>query len=162
MNIINKILNEIPDNLTDIEKARYMYIALGKYFSYDEQFVISNSDKEKKQIFDRNVEELVGDKAVCTSISRVYEKILNEIGINATTIIRDGLNIGHAYTEVEINNETYKTDLIHDLMNIKTGFKTHSFMGRAEDKYSYLEEDDLKKIDDKIGYTYKRNVYGRI
>ena len=31
----NKILSEIPKNLTPIEKARYIYIQLGKFFSYD-------------------------------------------------------------------------------------------------------------------------------
>ena len=30
----NKILSEMPKNLTPIEKARYIYIQLGKYFSF--------------------------------------------------------------------------------------------------------------------------------
>lgn len=45
----NKILSEIPKNLTPIEKARYIYIQLGKYFSYDEKYITTESEEEKSK-----------------------------------------------------------------------------------------------------------------
>ena len=160
-NIINKILSEIPEKYTDLEKARYIYIQLGKFFSYDEQFIISNSDEEKKFIFNKNLNDIENDKVICTLISKIYEYMLNKLGISAKTILVDGRRMGHAYTEMTINNLNYKADLIYDLMNIKTGFKTKKFMIKNEKNpyYSYITEEKLKEIDDKIGYTYKRNVY---
>ena len=43
----DKIIEDMPKNLTQIEKARYIYIQLGKYFSYDEKYITSESDEEK-------------------------------------------------------------------------------------------------------------------
>lgn len=161
---VDKIFKDMPPNLTQVEKARYIYIQLGKYFSYDEQYIISNSEKEKREIFDRDIEDIVNDKVVCTSLSRIYENLLNSIGINAKTRLVKGERLGHAYTEIELDGEKYKADLIHDLMHIKTGFKTKHFMPIDEKNlsYSHIQEETLKEIDDKIGYTYMRYVYGRI
>ena len=51
----DKIIEDMPKNLTQIEKARYIYIQLGKYFSYDERYITSESDNEKREIFDRDI-----------------------------------------------------------------------------------------------------------
>ena len=163
-NFVERILKDIPKDLTQVEKARFIYIQLGKYFSYDERYIISDSDEEKREIFDRDIDDIVNDKAVCTSLSRIYEYLLNRVGIEAKTRLVKGERLGHGYTEIEIDGEKYRADLIHDLMYIKTGFKTRHFMpiDKKNPDYSYLPEENLKEIDNKIGYTYKRNVYGRI
>ena len=36
---INEILENMPKNLTDIEKVRYIYLALGNIFSYDRDYM---------------------------------------------------------------------------------------------------------------------------
>ncbi len=161
---VEKILKDMPEDLTQFEKARYIYIQLGKHFSYDEQYIISNSEKEKREIFDRDIEDILNDKVVCTSLSRIYENLLNRVGINAKTRLVKGERLGHAYTEIELDGVKYRADLIHDLTYIKTGFKTKHFMQIDEKNpsYSHIQEEKLKGIDDKIGYTYRRNVYGRI
>ena len=58
----DKIIEDMPKNLTQIEKARYIYIQLGKYFSYDERYITSESDNEKREIFDRDIEDIENDK----------------------------------------------------------------------------------------------------
>ena len=159
----NKILSEIPKNLTPIEKARYIYIQLGKYFSYDEKYITTESEEEKKQIFNRDIKDVKDNKVVRTSLSKIYENMLNRVGLNAKTVLIPGKRLGHAITELEIDGKKYFTDLTHDLMNIKTGLKTNEFMtGNMKDNHEYtiLLENELQKIDNKIGYTYKRNVYG--
>lgn len=159
----NKILSEIPKNLTPIEKSRYIYIQLGKYFSYDKKYITTESEEEKKQNFNRDIKDVKDNKVVCTSLSKIYENMLNRVGINAKTVLIPGKRLGHAITELEIDGKKYFTDLTHDLMNIKTGLKTNEFMtGNIKDNHEYtiLLENELQKIDNKIGYTYKRNVYG--
>ena len=72
----------------------------------------------------------------------------------------------NTYTK-EIDGKKYFTGLVRDLMRIKTGFKTNEFMIDNPDRFgedsefSTLSDEGLKKIDDKIGYTYNRHVYGR-
>lgn len=164
----DKILSDMPNDLTQIEMARYIYIQLGKYFSYDERYITSESDNEKREIFDRDIEDIENDKVVCTSLSRIYENLLNRAGITAKTVLIPGERLGHAFTELEIDGKKYFTGLIRDLMNIKTGFKTNEFMIDNPDRfgddseYVVLSEEKLKSIDDKIGYTYNRYVYGRL
>lgn len=164
----DRIIEDMPKNLTQIEKARYIYIQLGKYFSYDERYITSESDNEKREIFDRDIEDIENDKVVCTSLSRIYENLLNRAGITSKTVLIPGERLGHAFTELEIDGKKYFTGLIRDLMNIKTGFKTNEFMIDNPDRfgddseYVVLSEEELKSIDDKIGYTYNRYVYGRL
>ena len=159
----NKIIENMPKGLTQIEKARYIYIQLGKIFSYDERYITSESEEEKKQIFNKKIEDVIDNKVVCTSLSKIYENMLNRVGIKSKTVFLQGERLGHAITELEIDEKEYFTDLTHDLMNIKTGLKTNEFMiGKPENnqKYEIITEEELKKIDDKLEYTYKRNVYG--
>lgn len=164
----DKIIEKMPDGLTQIEKARYIYIQLGKYFSYDERYITSESDDERKEIFDKNIGDIENDKVVCTSLSRIYENLLKRVGIKAKTVLIPGEKLGHAFTEIEIDGKKYFTGLIRDLMNIKTGLKTKEFMIDNPDRFgedsefTALSEDELKRIDDKIEYTYNRNVYGRL
>lgn len=164
----DKIIEKMPDGLTQIEKARYIYIQLGKYFSYDERYITSESDDERKEIFDKNIGDIENDKVVCTSLSRIYENLLKRVGIKAKTVLIPGEKLGHAFTEIEIDGKKYFTGLIRDLMNIKTGLKTKEFMIDNPDRFGEdsefkaLSEDELKRIDDKIEYTYNRNVYGRL
>ena len=45
---LNFIMSSIPDNLTDLEKVRYIYINLGKIFCYDYRIIIDESVVNKK------------------------------------------------------------------------------------------------------------------
>lgn len=40
---INFIMSTIPENTTDLEKVRYIYINLGKLFSYDYRIIADES-----------------------------------------------------------------------------------------------------------------------
>lgn len=163
----DKIIEDMPKELNQIEMVRYIYIQLGKYFSYDEKYITSESDEKKREIFDRDIEDIENDKVVCTSLSRIYERLLKRVGINAKTVLIPGERLGHAFTEIEIDGRKYFTGLVRDLMRIKTGFKTNEFMIDNPDRFgedsgfTALSDEELKKIDDKIGYTYNRYVYGR-
>lgn len=162
----DRIINEMPKNLTKIEMARYIYIQLGRYFSYDEKYFTSKTDEEKLEIFNRTEDDIVNYKAICSSLSKIYVKLLEGVGIEARTVIIPGGEFGHGFTEMVIDDKTYCAHLAWDLMNIKKGFKTTGFMidyssRFVNQKYQELQEEELKRIDDKIEYTYKRFLYGR-
>ena len=58
----DKIIEDMPKELNRIEMVRYIYIQLGKYFSYDEKYITSESDEKKGEIFDRDIEDIEYDK----------------------------------------------------------------------------------------------------
>ena len=58
----DKIIEDMSKELNQIEMVRYIYIQLGKYFSYDEKYITSESDEKKGEIFDRDIEDIEYDK----------------------------------------------------------------------------------------------------
>lgn len=149
------ILKDMPENLNDLEKIRWIYIQLGKKYSYNDKYITTQSQEEKEKILKQHPEEIFSDRVVCTSLSKMYENLLKEVGIQAETIFENG----HAYNEFELNGERYFADLTHDLSNIKVGFSTQNFLLKRKDNLYQIDEmqkfnDKIKKIDDKIGYTY--------
>ena len=160
----DEIINNIPKGLNDIEKARFIYIKLGKFFSYDEEYITGDMFV-KQYLFDKGIKDIQGNKVVCTSLARIYNDLLNRVGVKSSVVIGEGNFLGHAWNELEIGGEKYTCSLIEDLMNIKKGFKTQYFAridkDRIKDMKGAKEKSDkeLKVIDDKIGYTYNRNIY---
>lgn len=159
----SEILESLPKDLNDIEKARYIYIGLGKYFSYDEKYLIADSMEQKKIIFNKDINDINDNKAICSSISKIYVKLLNEVGIRAETVYKEGKFCGHMFTKISIGDKEYRADLIHDLLEIKKGFRTKNFMKNRGDKkdnldFSEIEDEELFEIDKKIGYC-KNDMY---
>jgi hypothetical protein len=46
---IEEIIGDIPENLSEIEKVRYIYLKLGKYFIYNINFIINKDEDEMKK-----------------------------------------------------------------------------------------------------------------
>ena len=88
----------------------HFYIQLGKYFSYDEDYVTAETIETRKEIFDKDINEIENDKVVCSSISKIYIKLLNCVGINAEEIYKEGKFLGHMFVKVKIDNKFYCTD----------------------------------------------------
>lgn len=158
-----EILEKMPKELNDIEKARYIYIELGKYFSYDERYLTAETLDDKRLIFDRDINNIDDNKAICSSISKIYVKLLNEAGIKAETVYEEAKFCGHMFTKISIDDREYRADLVHDLLEIKKGFKTKNFMKNGDNEkysldFSEIEDEELFKIDKKIGYC-KNEMY---
>ena len=147
----------MPKNLSKMEKARYLYIELGKYYCYDEKYFTSKTEEEKEAIINLKPENLKGKNVICTSLSRKFEEILNRAGVNAKYAMRENNGkLQHAFIEMEIDGELYCMDLIHDLMNIKAGFETKDFCTNDGDgRYKALSKEEISKIDKKIGYKHQ-------
>ena len=48
---IEKIIKEIPENLTPREELRYLYLKLGNIFSYNRDFLNSKDYRQIKRIY---------------------------------------------------------------------------------------------------------------
>ena len=157
--LIDRLIEKIPNEYSEIEKARYLYINLAKIFTFDENYYLGNSKMQKKIVLHSNKEsigkrEIVlnkKNKAVCISISKAYSYALNRVGIDAN-IIRANEDDPHISTRFYIGDESYLADLQLDLLYIQMGRETR-FFGKGFSGES-LTDEELKRIDDKIGYSY--------
>lgn len=160
--VISKLLNDMPKGLTDLEKARYVYIRLGKEKSYDEEYWFANS-KTREKIFKTkhstkiDFDKLVQNKKVlCTSISKIYSVILNKLRID-NHIERPDLSDEHVYVVLNIEGKRILADVQRDLSNIQANKKTVYFGTKVydnmyDDKYHEISQTELEIIDKKIGY----------
>lgn len=167
--IINRMLNDMPKGLTDLEKARYIYIALGKEKSYDEEFWFANSKMRQKIFKSKHSIQICFDKLIqnkkvlCTSISKIYSVILKQIGIE-NYIERDDLSDEHMYVILNIEGKKILADLQRDLSNIQSNKKTAYFGTKAYesiygDDFDEINKNELEEIDKKIGYISVRKGY---
>ena len=147
-NIINGIINNIPSNLSNIEKVRYLYIALGKILSAD----INTMDNKNEKISFSSVSiinniwgSITSGKTTSACISKLLMYLCSRIGIKSELINSDiNGNIGN---KIYVDDSFLIVDLYNDLYNIQGGFSTKYF-----DKYN-----DNKDIDKKIFYI--KNSY---
>ena len=82
---IDNIINNMPQNLSQIEKAYYIYLELGKIVSESPQFVFTNREGKERHYNDVIDSEYYG---ICKSISELYVSILRDkrIGISADLV----------------------------------------------------------------------------
>ena len=174
---IDNIINNMPQNLSQIEKAYYIYLELGKIVSESPQFVFTNREGKERHYNDVIDSEYYG---ICKSISELYVSILRDkrIGISADLVKKYPESpITHIDTILKIDGKNYITNLISDLSRIKTSRRVNSFcfdLSRPvndpilkEENDSYLKRlelyygkidsltrRDIEKLDKKLGYSF--------
>lgn len=164
-NLIDKTIKRMPENLNKIEQARYIYISLGKLFTFDKEYWLGNSEQQKK-IYYRSISNNIDieklkekrkTRATCIEISKVYENCLKRIGIDATTYQEDP-DDRHRITLIKVDNNTYEADLQRDLVYIQTKRDTKYFGYNVKGQEYSINKDKLKQIDAKIGYDSEGEI----
>ncbi len=161
-NLTENILRRMPANLTQIEQARYIYLQLGKLFTFDEKYWLGNS-KTRRMIYKsakkiKTPKDLKNNKVICVSLTNMYNSLLQRMGIEAEAVhAEDDL---HVYTIFKVDGVEYEADLQRDMKFIQAHRKTRSF-GREPD-YStrkLISDEQMQEMDDKFGYTYEGDEY---
>ena len=168
---IDLILINMPNNLNPIEKVRWVYINLGKIFSYDYR-VSDDIRYGKDKVINPYV--YIGRYQTCIQISEIVNLLLNQIdGVTSKTIERklNGVNSlygdNHVANEIKVrvgnNIETYLLDLTLDLFLIQSGCKTMHFAYESglNGEYDIIPQIDNYYMDKKLGlivdnYTDKK------
>ena len=160
---IEKIKTKTQE-LNDIEKLRYVYIDLGKRFVFDLDFSFGNT-KSKQKIYHKSgtldgIEEgLENNVIICKTLAKMYEYIMNSLGINLRTIVddSDSRKYPHVYNILKSEDgQTYIFDLQEDMRNIKAHLRTKYFGVQEEDTLkTIVSRWNLDQIDKKIGYVSK-------
>lgn len=154
-----ELLKDMPQGLTDLEKARWLYIKLGKKISYDMMaFYLKGNLLAEKYNLQTDIHSLEDTTLTCKPMSNVYIDLLNELGIKAELVqLGDSFEYNHVATKIMFEDGlVILADLTFDLHKIQTGMRTLNFAYTAPgNEYDMLTKKELKDIDDKIGYTYK-------
>ncbi len=174
---IENIINNMPQGLSKIEKAYYIYLELGKRLNENPEFVFNNREYKEEHYNDPTNEKYEG---VCKSISELYVKILTDkrIGIEAETVKKNAeSSLSHVDTILKIEGKTYISNLIADLSRIKTSRRTNWFcfdlssptgkraldidradyLHRLEQKYGKIDSlsrEEAENLDKKFGYSF--------
>ena len=164
---LNLLLLNIPNNLSLIEKIRWLYIKVGKLFSYDYRIANDSNVAFKEIDFYNNY---VSNYQTCLQISYLFNMMLNYIdpGIKANVIerkmdIRGRYEVEHQANEVILpSGEKYILDLTLDLYLIQSGCQTKHFDYEtdASGEYDIIPLCDIKDMD-KNDPTLTFNTIGR-
>lgn len=164
--IIKKMNIEFPnDELSEIEKARYLYVELGKLLKFDINY-ISLSDRKSEDVYWRPVDfdRIDDNKYICRQIAEIYAELLKRVGINAKRHFRTMGQVideyfdstgRHAYTVMKLSDgRKIIADLVYDLPFIQKGLETISFGTSTEnrDDIDLLDPTEVYEIDKKIKY----------
>lgn len=155
---INFIMSSIPDNLTDLEKVRYIYINLGKLFCYDYRVIVDESVITKPIDYAKNE---IDRYKTCYQISEILMTLINGLIPNCQAKIIErkipgrSFNKEHVATEV-IFNDGLKLilDLTLDLANIQGGLKTKEFgyTTNSTGDYDIISSKECAEMDKKLGF----------
>ena len=106
-NLKNAIIKDMPHNLTELEKAIYIYIKMCKLLTYDEEYYAVNqrgiaTEKHKNIDYVSSI-NLNNNKVVCFEFNLIYSKLLSELGIHFSSdykgMVGEAYGLGHASLE---------------------------------------------------------------
>ena len=163
--LIDMIINNMPDGLTQLEKARYIYIELGKQRRFDTRYYYGNTSTRRRiyreaQLARSNPRKLRNKRTIiCVTLSEIYRSALEQVGIECEVVQNGTVGDKHVIPVVTLNDEIrgsmrIRADLQQDLEAIQTGMSTVEFgtINKYERNYDVINELELKRIDQKIGY----------
>lgn len=161
MSLKEIILNNLPEGLTDVEKARYVYIELGKRLTFSTTFNNTDSSTHAMMYSEKVDINTFNKKQVnCRMWASLYSQFLTELGIKNNIIDQ-----GHQHVEFYINDTRWVADATyssyHDLARIHNNDDTAYFgpaLYQKDSRKNMIRSnqetlDMLKAIDEKIQYS---------
>lgn len=172
MSSLEKYIEEVKENtenFSDIEKLRYVYLDLGKRFSFNLDFSFGNSETKKK-IYNKShksnelEQSMENNTIICKTSSTIYEFIMKKLGINIKTETddMDTRKYPHTYNVVTTKeNKKYLFDLQEDMRYIKAHLRTQRFgiSMQKDDKEPIINRFELEQIDKKLKYITNELYY---
>lgn len=166
---LDNILKNLNKNLSEMEKARYLYIELGKVLTSNLDFVFRDDYYQYEKFLSgillekSNFQNKIS--CTCSQASSLYAELLRKAGIQARTVGYNVEELSHVDTIAVIDGKEYLFDIILDTMNIQKGFRTSEFCKRnfrySDDSkkiYDTIDDEELYEIDKKLGYC-KNGMY---
>lgn len=151
INSLDDFIKSMPESLnTDISKARYLYLELGKRSFYDPDYKYFMFGEEEEYCNYRAKSYSNPNIIICTTLAKQYLELLAKAGIRASLIYDDGHYLVGFYDEDE---NYYLADITNDLKNIQFGCET-TYFGKDT-----ISPERLKELDIAIGYISEKRGY---
>jgi len=176
MNNLDKYIIEKKEELlnkkitNELEIIKYIYIDLGKRFSFNEKFIPFGNSKFKQNLYkyhSKNISDLNEcmdtNIVICKSLSYILEYVFKSFNIDIQTIIDslDHISCPHVYNFIKISDgRKFCVDLQEDINAIQTHSFTNSF--GFESPFSnklIVTRKEQEIIDRKLGYITNDNYY---
>lgn len=164
---INKILENMPKNLTDLEKVRYIYLKMGDIFSYNRDFLYIDDYRYVNDMYNEVITKEKIEKgnyknkiaSLCKQMSEISCETINKLNpskIKARIVGYNPDKETHVEVVVTISDESYNLNINLDLYKIQKGMRTVGFAttNKAIDETEcvVLSPDEIKKMDEKLNY----------
>ena len=147
--ILDNIVANIPQGLTDLEKVLYTYNYLALNFRYEQNYLNVPDENLIRDVYNF----FTKGEGVCAAYSRAFIAIMNEIGIKATYVIDDADD--HAWNIVYLDGKPYHIDCTHADPTREGTVEENSEDGVKQVTYCYdtvglVSYDHFLKSDDTI------------
>lgn len=129
--LLNTLFSNIPNNLTKLEQAIFLYIKLCKLLTYDELFYVMNEDAIKYHENINNLKNITleNNKVVCYEFNILYAEVLDRLGIKyqIQDYSKGNSRKGHANLifksdDFIVTADSVTSILMGDLTNAKLGY----------------------------------------
>ncbi len=158
------------DDMTELEIIRYVYIDLGKRFSFNPEFKPFGNSKKNQNLYKYHSSRLTDleecmetNLVICKSVAYILEYILKKLGVNIETVIEsnDYRKCAHVHNMITPKEgEPYIVDLQEDMYNIQSHSFTKNFGLSAIDEMTYVvSRAKQEQVDRKIGYIDYKQYY---
>ena len=139
-NVVEDIMDYISVDLSDYEKAKFVFSYLAWNVSY------SDSSINNQNIISVFLEK----EAVCQGYASATQYLLRKLGIQSTIITGTlGSNVSHAWNLVKLDDEYYYMD---------TTLGNYSYSSESSDKYRYVHYGYMAMTDTMVEHTHSSNV----
>ena len=118
-----KVLDGLPSEVSDLEKAAYIYIKMCKMLVYDDEFYAfgmrGNVKKKHENIKNLANINIVDNKVVCYEFNAIYAKFLNELGIKFEMNVNPFREFGGGHANLEFRDGKFlvKADAVVSILN---------------------------------------------
>lgn len=120
----NLIIDGMPEDISELEKAIYIYIKMCKILTYDDEYYAINqrgieAEKHRNINYVSNITP-VNNKIVCYEFNLIYSKLLNDLGIKFTSnymnMIGEAYGAGHANLKFRCGKFIAKADSVTSIL----------------------------------------------
>ena len=115
------VLNGMPENYSDTEKAVYIYVKLCKVLSYDPTFYAENENEKayESHLDPKRLESISPENpnVVCFEINKLYALFLEELGLNYSISSKGGEYAkGHALLSFKSDEYVIEADSLRSIV----------------------------------------------
>lgn len=159
-NLRKEILSGMPQDVTDLEKAAYIYIKMCKLLVYDDEFFASDMKGEvaKKHENINNLQRinLNNNKVVCYEFNAIYAKLIDELGIKFEMNVNPFKTFGGGHANLDFRDGKFlvEVDAVWAVLN---GDLTHAKLNQALNGFvcQNVNEKTKEEFNEKVTRMYE-------